>query len=370
MRILIDYRPLQSAYASRGVGTFCRNIFPRLLESKLGPSLVFCGYSTDTPPAGAVYRTIFRPRFRAWLWEQACWPLDLWRFGAELFWSPVSLGPIRSIGYPRLCPARGVATIHDLTPLRHKELAAHAQTRSFRIQRRAVAEAHRIVTVSSFVKEDIVEHLGVQPDKVVVLPSGVDDAVKEAYERLPDEPDELKAFILAIGETENKNVHTAIAAFERLADEGFWGDLCVVGAFDRQSTRVRTRYQQSAYRERIHFYGDVSTDKLVELYARCELFLFPSASEGFGHPVIEAMYCGAPVIASNATSVPDAGGDAAVYCEPDNAEDFAAQAKTVLDNEDVRVSLRERGRARAKSLSWDTAVEQLVEMFQELVAKS
>jgi glycosyltransferase involved in cell wall biosynthesis len=157
----------------------------------------------------------------------------------------------------------------------------------------------------------------------------------------------------------------ALRVFEQLADRGFWGDLCVVGSFEKQIPRVRELYSQSRYRERIHFYGDLGTEKLVELYRGCELFLFPSSSEGFGLPVIEAMYCKAPVLTSNATSLPEAGGDAAVYRDPDDVDGFVAQAERVLHDNELRSSLIDKGWKRADAACWDAAIEKLVEVFEE-----
>jgi glycosyltransferase involved in cell wall biosynthesis len=372
MKIAIDYRPLQSSYANHGIGVFLRNIFTRLGRSRLAGSIVYIGRSGqefDAAPSG--YRTVYRPTIKPWFWEQLLWPVNLRHMRADIFHSTVSLGPLREIGFPYWCPVPSIATVYDLNSLKVSQLAAASRTRSFRVQKAAMQKATRVVTISNFVKNDLVATLGIDEKKIVVLPCAVDDAVRTIFDgRTFGKVPLSMSFILAMGETENKNIVTAIRVFERLAAAGFEGALCVVGQFDRQTPRVKRTWKNSRYQNRILFLGELSPHLLVSYYAACEFFLFPSIAEGFGLPILEAMYCGAPVITSNTTALPEAAGEAAILLPPSDIKGMTAAATQLLHDWNHRSGFVRKGYEHARVRSWDTAVGRLVSLYEELGQKN
>ena len=113
--------------------------------------------------------------------------------------------------------------------------------------------------------------------------------------------------------------------------------------------------------------GHVSDAHLRSLYAGAAAFIFPSRYEGFGLPVLEAMACGAPVIASDAASIPEAGGDAAAYFPVGNASALASVMERVFADAEYAGRLREAGRRRAASMSWDTTADRTLEVFERVV---
>ena len=229
--------------------------------------------------------------------------------GASIFHSTISLGLIREIGFPLVCPARSIATVYDLTPLHLPELAPHTKMKSFQVQKAAVRRAGRVLTISDYVKKDLVQTLGVDEKNIRVLPLAVDEAIVRIFGKMPPaarRPDE--PFVLGMGESENKNMAACISVFEQLAARGWNGRLRIIGSLENQTETVRRRVQESACAARIIFTGAISLEQIVANYAGCLLFLFPSRFEGFGLPVLEAMYCGAPVLCSSAASLPEAGG--------------------------------------------------------------
>jgi glycosyltransferase involved in cell wall biosynthesis len=369
MNIAIDCRPLQNRYAERGIGTVVRNLLSYLVKSRCSSSLILCGNALQPPIRCGKYVMLKRPLSHDWLSEQLRWPFDLRAIKAGIFHSTVSLGLIREIGFPLVCGVKSIATIHDLNPLRVPSLQSHVKMKSYMLQRMAVRRADRVITVSQFVKKDVMERLRIPERKVRVVPNAVDETIAAAFDRfspasaLPQDP-----FILTLGEDEHKNVGTAVAVFERLADLGFSGTLRVVGALERQTDAVKRAVRSSRMRERIVFTGSLTPEHLVANYALCKLFLFPSRLEGFGLPVIEAMYCGAPVICSNTTALPETGGDAALYYDPDDINGMVHAAGRLLEDEAYRGDRIGRGADHARRRSWKEATETVLGIYEELGA--
>ena len=113
MKIAIDCRPLQTRYATRGIGTVTRNLLAHLVQSRCSTSLILCGKSLFPPMRCSAYRMLRRPASHDWFWEQAKWPFDLMSMKAGIVHSTVSLGMLREIGLPLVCPAKRIATVYD-----------------------------------------------------------------------------------------------------------------------------------------------------------------------------------------------------------------------------------------------------------------
>jgi glycosyltransferase involved in cell wall biosynthesis len=368
MKIAIDCRPLQNRYATRGIGTVARNLLAHLVQSRCSASLILCGNSVVQPMRCGEYRMLRRPAGHDGFWEQAKWPFDLMGMKAGILHSTVSLGLLREIGLPLACPAKRIATVHDCTPLRMPELAPHTRMKSFRIQKIAVRHSARVIVPSAFVKNDCISLLKVNEHKVIVMPWAVDEAIAKAFDkRAPSVTGTAAPFVLAMGEDANKNMATVIKVFERLAAKGFPGTLRIIGTQENQTARVRQLLADlPAIRERILFTGVISPEQVTENYATSSLFLFPSLYEGFGLPVLEAMYCGSPVITSNTSSLPEAGGDAAICRDPLDVDALAEAAERVLHDNDYRKTMVEKGNRHARSRSWNEAAESVVGMYEEL----
>jgi len=115
------------------------------------------------------------------------------------------------------------------------------------------------------------------------------------------------------------------------------------------------------------FTGVVNDERLVELYQQATLFVFPSRYEGFGLPVLEAMACGCPVICSNASSLPEVAGDAAILVDPMDVEGFTHEMDRVLTSSDLRRNLRGRGLAQAARFSWDRTARETIAVYKKVL---
>ena len=142
-----------------------------------------------------------------------------------------------------------------------------------------------------------------------------------------------------------------------VAGGGGWGD-------DELLARVRA----SPAADRVRLTGRVSDEELCELYRGAECFLYPSRYEGFGLPPLEAMTCGAPVVSSDRTSMPEVLGDAAVAVDPDDPDALADAVGALLHSEPRRAELRERGARRAAEFTWERCARLTVEAYRAALA--
>lgn len=364
MTILLDTRPLQNAYADRGVGTVIRNLYSRFACSTKASQYRFCGRPGAAPLSGVSWGGLYRPS-RHWMWEHLLWPIDMIRLRGGTLFCPAALGPIREIALPLLSPLPRVAMVYDLNCLHDPDLSWQARSRSFKIQVAALRKVRQIVTISRFVANDLVQALGIEQSRISVIPCGVDDRVRELNKSMAQVPPPQIPFVLALGESANKNIAAVIAVFDRLVAKGFDGDCRIVGRSSEQTLQVQQLCASSPFASRIHFVGSVGTAQLVKLYKTCAVFLFPSRHEGFGLPVIEAQACGAPVIVSNAASLPEAAGDRALAFDPEDHEGMAEAAGQLISDLGFRRKEIDRGLLRTATQTWDSAAIMIEKLLTE-----
>jgi glycosyltransferase involved in cell wall biosynthesis len=264
-----------------------------------------------------------------------------------------------------------VVVVYDLVPF---VPAARAQRRAGRIERAtirpAIRRARRLVCISASTERDLIERFPRAAGKTAVMPLAADArfggaaaraAVEEVARRHGVEPG---GFVLAAGTLEpRKNLLRLIRAHGGLPVAlRERHPLLFVGPRGWEEDEILAAAAES--REHVRLPGFVSDADLAALYAGCSVFCFPSLYEGFGLPVLEAMASGAPVIASNVSSLPEVGGDAAVYVDPHDDDAIRAALERLLTSPDERTELSERGRRRAAAFSWNSAAEKLVAEIQ------
>lgn len=255
---------------------------------------------------------------------------------------------------------RDVATIHDVwpfvdAPAEDPDVAQRRQQPFLR----AAEQATRIITDSLFSKSEIVRHLGVDADHIDVVALGVDPAMLDVRPA-PMAMRGVARYVLFVGEAEaRKDLATLLAAMAHLPD-GLRRDITLVLA-GRRATSASVPAGV-----RVEFAGEVDDARLASLYAGAAVFAFPSRYEGFGLPLLEAMALGAPVVASDAASIPEACGDAALYFRAGDAQALAQQLERVITDPVLAASLRERGRRRAAELPWDRCAQATLEIFERV----
>ncbi len=256
------------------------------------------------------------------LWEQTVLPR---RAAGRLLWSPCAAGPI---GY-----RRQVVTFHDLFALEHPEWFSPSYARWYSMMtRRIVRNAVHLIAVSEYTKERIVQLLGRSADEITVVPNGASETIRltstlEAARTAAALALPSRRYILSVSSLEaRKNLPTILEAW-RVAQHALPDTVWLVLAGAQPSAAVFGRQQLGTVPARVHFTGYVPEEHLPGLYSGASLFLFPSLAEGFGLPLLEAMSCGLRAITSRNTSLPEVGGEAAVYVD---ALDVRAMAEAIL----------------------------------------
>lgn len=275
---------------------------------------------------------------------------------------------------PRLRHIRSVFTLHDLIfqfdPDSHKPLnIAFLKT----LMPRFLRAADAIIAVSECSKRDAVRLYHIPPDKIRVIYEGVDpkftpitDATKlsevRAKYRLPDRFI-VHGFIVHVGTIEpRKNLPLLFEAVQELNQP-----LVVAGRFGWLTEPILAKVKELGIEDRVIFTGFVADEDLPALISAATVLAMPSKYEGFGLPVLEAMACGTPVIASNASSLPEVGGDAALYARPGDVRSWINLLDLVTSDADLRSTLREKGFKQAAKFKWATMARETVEVYRTAV---
>ena len=323
------------------------------------------GLSTDRLRLVASQRPIDHPAQRI-LWEQRVLPRLLRRLGVDVFHAPANVLP------PRL-PCASVLTIHDLSFIHYPQFFRPTRRIYQRIfTARSARAATLVLAVSQSTRRDLIEHMEVSPGRIrVVYP-----AIEERFQPSPDpavvasfrrERGLPERFLLYLGNLEpRKNVAGLVEAYARLrAADPDAPPLVVAGGKGWFYQTVFERVRALDLERAITFAGYVRDEEQPLWYAAAELFIYPSYFEGFGLPVAEAMACGAPVITSNVSSLPEVAGDVAVQVDPHDSGALAHAMQSVLGDEQARQRMAAEGPRWARQFSIERMVRGCSEAYAE-----
>jgi glycosyltransferase involved in cell wall biosynthesis len=300
-------------------------------------------------------------------------PLTL---SAELRRRPVDLLHVQYTA-PPFAPCPVVATIHDLS-FEHLPLTFKRRSRMqlrLTVRRTARLAAH-IITSSDYSRDDIVKTYGIAPERVSVTPlaapahfapvtDGLElERVRERYHLAGD-------YVLAVGSIQpRKNLARLIAAYallRRTRGDGSVPRLVIVGKRAWLYGETLKAVEAHGLHNFVTFTGYVSAADLPALYTGALCFVYPSYFEGFGLPPLEAMQCGAPVIAGGLTSLPEVLGDAGVLVDPFDERAIATAIARLIDDEELRVSLRRKGLIRARLFNWRRTARLTLEAYERAI---
>jgi glycosyltransferase involved in cell wall biosynthesis len=298
-------------------------------------------------------------------WEHLVLPLQVRQDRIDLYHGLAFASPM-GIGVP------SIVTIHDLAFLQWPEQVPGRRSQYLsRIVRGSVKRAQRVIAVSGHTKRDIVELLGVPDDRIDVTPLGVDATMQrpgaDAIEAFNQEQGLENPFVLAVGNLEpRKNLATLVQAFASVAGR-IPHDLVLVGAEGWRTEALHQALGNPSLRGRVRLQGFVPPDELPLWYSACDIFTIPSLYEGFGLPLLEAMACGAPAIASNRSSLPEVAGDAALLVDPD-VESISAAIEHLATDHELRSLLSDKATARAAHFTWRRTAELTAECYRKALA--
>lgn len=283
------------------------------------------------------------------LWEQLALPR--WLSRGDVLWSPCGTGP--------LTVQNQIVTIHDVAYLEHPEWFNRWFARWYRfLVPRLVHKVWRIIAVSEFTKVRLVEMTRVSPEKIVVIPNGVDVRFQpKAPEEVARTRDALgipsSNYVLCLGSLEpRKNLHRLLKAWGNIYHK-LPNDVWLVLAGAKGKALVFQNISFDKLPPRVYLTGYVPDEYLPALYSGALAFVYVSLYEGFGLPPLEAMACGTPVVTSNITSLPEVVGNAAILVNPYHVKNIADGIYELIRNDALREELKSKGLERAKQFTWD-----------------
>lgn len=307
------------------------------------------------------------------LWTQFGLPVNLFvdRPKPDVFFTPSHYGP-------RFSPIKTVVSIMDVSYLSFPELFRKKdlyQLRSWSAY--SVKNAAKVLTISKASKDDIISAYGVLEEKVVVTYPGVKKSqiVNSKYQLSMDKLREKygirENYILFVGTLQpRKNIAKLVEAFSLLLQKTKEKpQLLIVGKRGWLYESILSCPNVYGVEKEVKFLEFVSDEELQLLYQHALFFILPSLYEGFGLPVLEAMSNGCPVIVSSVSSLPEAGGKAALYVDPENAQDIAEKMESLVLDESLRKDLRKKGLEHVKKFSWEKAAKETLDVLQEVASQ-
>jgi len=315
------------------------------------------------------------------LWEQVLLPLAARRDQVDLLHATSNVGAVAG----RLSGSRPlVLTLFDVIDLLRPRLhhpglypstvrGRLGQAYRREVLPRAARRADRVITCSEASKNDIVSHLGVEPDRVVVVPLAPDPLFggsagsvgRGALQQLG-----LSGpFIMALAALDpRKNLGVLLEAFRELRARGCRDyRLVLVGVEDPGRLPLACHPAWPEVSSHVHVLPFVEDRELASLYAAARVFVYPSLYEGFGLPVLEGMAAGAPVICACSSSIPEVAGNAALLFDPRNPRELADRLCQVLTSEQDRQALIDRGRRRVQEFTWDRTARAILRVYHSVL---
>jgi len=350
---------LGGSYRSAGINGYIQNLLRHLPQADASMIYtVFLGERRYAGMPGIELRftrlPTHRPPVRI-LWEQIVQPWAVHRANVDLVHGPAFVGP--AVG---ACPS--IVTVHDLSFLLYPQNFRAANRFYLRyFTRLSVRRARRVIAVSESTKRDLIHHYHLTPDRIDVVHNGVDGG----FRPLPDdlvaafraEQELPERFMLFVGTLEpRKNVVRLIEAYARLPQDR--PPLMLVGGRGWLYDEIFARVEALGVSDEVHFVGYVPAKELPWWYNAAHLFVYPSLYEGFGLPPLEAMACGTPVVTSNASSLPEVVGSAALLVDPADTAALAAAMERALTDSDLRDRLRAAGMIQAQEFTWPKTARQ------------
>jgi glycosyltransferase involved in cell wall biosynthesis len=283
-------------------------------------------------------------------WEQLVLPA---RAGRRVLWSPCNTGPVGA--------ARHVVTLHDAAVLDHPEWFSRSYAALYAQLWPRLARRAKLVTVSAFSRGRLAERLGVAEEDIAVVPNGVDPRFRPATEaevaavRRAHGLGEAPYFLTLSTLEPRKNLALVLRAWEQARRSLPGVRLVVAGAAGRRTVFAAAAPPELAEAPDVAFTGHVAEAELPALIGGARALLYPSLYEGFGLPVLEAMACATAVVTTRCGALPEVGGEAALYVDPQAAEDLAATLVRLAEDAAWAQSLATAGPARAAAFSWEAA---------------
>jgi glycosyltransferase involved in cell wall biosynthesis len=371
LRIAFDARAIREGKS--GVGVYAAGLIEALTRLDGRDEYTVIANRGFRPPAPgprvAMTRLSLEDHPLGDLWEQFVLPAYLRRNGFDIYHSPTFHGPFVFKG------AKTIVTVHDLVTFLFPETQPRAFAAYSRFMTRAAVRASSgVIVPSESTRRDLVRLLKADEGRIHVVPyahGGFFAPVKNpsmllgVRERfgLPER------FVLFVGSLEpRKNAVMLVKAYSAIRRDGIPHKLVICGGAGwlNEKERVLKAVADEGLGADVLFTGYVRDELMPAIYSMAEVFVYPSLYEGFGFPVLEAMACGCPVVASNVSSIPEVAGDAALLVGPADLSGLKDAVSRVLTDGGLRGRLIEAGLRRAREFSWEKTARETVRVYEKV----
>ena len=376
MRIGIDYTA--AAKQRAGIGRITRELVRALAEiDRKNEYLLIHTRGTEIgegfPPNFSAFTLPFDERMATLLWQRLSlpMPIDFLTGQLALFHSP-------DFVLPPLRRGKSLVTIHDLTFLIHPECADPRLVKYLgsRVPR-AIERASMVLADSECTKKDLVRLLGAPVEKIEVVYGGVSPVFSSVTDesllyQIQKKYGIDRPFILSVGRLEpRKNLGRLIDAYRLLRQEtNLPHRLLLAGEEGWLYDSLFVQVEKLELKSDVIFLGFVPDEELPALFSLADVFAFPSLYEGFGLPPLEAMACGAPVVASDTSCLPEVLSEAALFVDPTDVRALAETLHRVLIDEELRQEMSKRGLGRAAQFSWSASAQKLLSVYERAAGGS
>lgn len=385
MKIGIDIRVLMDKNYS-GVSKYVANLLLALFKQERSANSynLFYNSSKNIKERLSVWQNDFsqikslswsNKIFNYFLQKILSWPkLDLFLGEPDIFWSP----HFNFSSFSKKSKTKKVITVHDLSFLRHPEFFSWRKRfwHSALGIKKILNQADGIVAVSENTKNDLIELLGINENKIRVIYSGLNQSVptnkiipiSNFFPKLNLE----SGYLLYLGNIEpRKNLVNLIKAYElwrlNLSKENKNLPLVLAGARGWRVKSIFSVWRKSEFKDDIYFLGYVNDEIQKSLYQHAKLFIYPSFYEGFGFPPLEAMAHSLPVITSNVSSLPEVVAEAALIIDPNKISEIAEAIEIILKDDNYRQNLIIKGLKRVEFFSWEEVAKKYLIYFDDLL---
>lgn len=373
MRIGIDARFI-TRLPRRGIGTYSLNLVSNLVSTFPNHEFFLYIYHCDNEKLFKLNNNVHIRKIPVptyFFWEQVGLPIAAFRDKLDMLHC---LGNTAPIFLPKCIPL--ILTVHDVMFMQTGKFIPSPVTlyqKAGRLYRSfftplAISKARKIITISDYSKKDILQFLPqISPNKIIVIHLGC-DPIFENPKIAPSQISNDSPFIFCLGaEDPRKNTMTVVRAFIQLISESpsiANLNLIIVGYKNLLNSPEYKESVNAGVSSRVKFFNYISTMELACLYKSAVAFVYPSYYEGFGIPLLEAFNMGCPVIASSATSIPEVGGCAPLYFNPNNHDELLKLIKKIIENESLRKSMIENGLVIARNYSWNVIAKKTEETYR------
>lgn len=384
MRIGVDVRALHGDQRYQGVGYYAYQLLTAL--ARLDEANEYVLFGTAAPGGlesdlaarfrAGRYQPVWRPALPprwAEVGDMLLVPWETLRHRVDLFFFP----SLNRLAWG--LPARSIVVIQDMIPLLEADLWLQTGLKH-RLMYGMAARADRILTTSANTRRDVVRLLAVPESRIETVPLAADERFQPAP---PDTQARVRAryslpqpFVLYVGDmrapahNRRKNIEWLVEALPTLPlVQGQEVALVLAGKRGDHAVRLAQRAEELGVAERVIFTDYVPDADLPALYSAATLFAYPSAYEGFGLPLLQAMGCGTPTLALRTSSIPEVAGEAGCLVEPERPDAFRQALHDLLTDETKRANYRSQGLRRAATFSWEHTARGTLDLFHRVAAR-